>query len=82
MSRLVFLVLIILVVVYFFKRQTNKTSDKNSNAASTTSNDNVENNKEAEDMVQCATCAVHLPRSEAFLVANNFYCCQAHIPKK
>ncbi len=38
-------------------------------------------NDAIEDMVQCATCAVHLPRSEAFLVGGIFYCSQSHIKK-
>lgn len=79
MSRLIFLVIIICLVVYFFKKRTGKASNKNSSPANS---ENVESAKEAEDMVQCTTCQVHLPRSEAFLVADNFYCCQAHIQKK
>lgn len=82
MSRLVFLVLIVCLVVYFFKQHINRANNKKSNPANTTNSDNVEGNKEAEDMVQCTTCQVHLPRSEAFLVADNFYCSQAHIQKK
>jgi hypothetical protein len=75
-------VLIICLVVYFFKKHSGKASNKNSSSANTASSDNAESSKEIEDMVQCTTCQVHLPRSEAFLVADNFYCCQAHIQKK
>ena len=32
----------------------------------------------AEDMVGCAQCGVHLPRSEAQMGAGKFYCCDAH----
>ncbi len=32
----------------------------------------------AEDMVRCAQCGVHLPRSEAIMAAGKFYCCEAH----
>lgn len=35
---------------------------------------------DVEDMVQCAHCAVHLPRSEAFLVNGKIYCSKSHIP--
>jgi hypothetical protein len=46
----------------------------------------AEDKKEAqepiENMVQCATCRVHLPRSEAFMVNGSFYCSQAHIENK
>jgi hypothetical protein len=82
MWRLVFLGLIIWLVVYFFKRHIGKVGSQKSGTATTESSDNIKNSKETENMVKCATCEVHLPRSEAFLVADNFYCCQAHIQKK
>jgi uncharacterized protein len=31
-----------------------------------------------EDMVRCATCGVHLPRSESFTSRGRFYCSDAH----
>jgi uncharacterized protein len=31
-----------------------------------------------EDMVQCAHCGVHLPKSESLLVEDRHYCCEAH----
>lgn len=31
-----------------------------------------------EDMVRCAQCGVHLPRSEAILSRGEFYCCDEH----
>lgn len=34
----------------------------------------------AEAMVQCEHCAVHLPRSESFLVNGKIYCSKEHIP--
>lgn len=44
--------------------------------------DNVSNTpaqpKEAEPMVQCAHCGVHLPESESLLVDQQYFCCQAH----
>jgi hypothetical protein len=71
MWRLIFLGLIIWLVIYLFKQHV-----RQSHATKAT-------NKEiAEDMVKCEACAVHLPRSEAILVNNNFYCSKAHIPKK
>ncbi|MCB5188361.1 hypothetical protein LG200_10155 [Methylobacillus caricis] len=34
---------------------------------------------DAEDMVQCAYCHVHLPRSESISSGHNQqYCCEAH----
>jgi uncharacterized protein len=32
----------------------------------------------AEDMVRCATCGVHLPRSESLLRDGRLYCSEAH----
>ncbi|HEY8118385.1 MAG TPA: PP0621 family protein [Methylophilaceae bacterium] len=33
---------------------------------------------EAESMVQCAKCGIHLPRSEGFLIKGQYYCSEAH----
>lgn len=76
MWRLIFLGLIIWLVIYLFKQHLRQSHTTQSDVTKTA-------NKEiAEDMVKCEACAVHLPRSEAILVNNNFYCCKAHIPKK
>ena len=32
----------------------------------------------SEEMVRCAHCGVHLPRSEASLIAQNTWCSSAH----
>jgi len=80
MWRLIFLGLIIWLAVYFFKRYVSQIENQKSDTHKTESD--IENGKEIENMVQCATCAVHLPRSEAFLVADKFYCCKAHIQNK
>lgn len=31
-----------------------------------------------QDMVECAQCGVHLPRSEALSQQTRFYCCAEH----
>jgi uncharacterized protein len=31
-----------------------------------------------EDMVRCANCGVHLPRSESLLREGRLYCCDEH----
>jgi uncharacterized protein len=31
-----------------------------------------------EDMVRCAHCGVHLPRSESIRAGDKFYCCAEH----
>ena len=82
MWRLIFLALIIWCVIYFFKEYITKTNSKETRGNEPTNQKNVEDGNKTEDMVQCATCQVHLPRSEAFLVANKFYCSKAHIKNK
>ena len=82
MWRLIFLALIIWCVIYFFKEYIAKVNSKETNDNQATNHKNVEDSDKTEDMVQCTTCQVHLPRSEAFLVANEFYCSRAHIKTK
>ena len=77
MWRLIFLGLTIYLLVIAFKRINTgiKHDDKNIRK------DTAAKEQEIESMVQCASCLVHLPRSEAFLVNGDFYCSKAHIPK-
>ncbi len=80
MGRLLFLGLLIALIVYLVKHYLGK-----KNAAEKTNADSAQDSAidlETEDMVQCATCQVHIARSEAFLVKQRFYCCTAHVPKK
>lgn len=37
-----------------------------------------QDDREAESMVRCAHCGVHLPRSEALLLGNQTWCSQDH----
>jgi uncharacterized protein len=32
----------------------------------------------AETMVSCATCGLHLPRREALVLGERFFCCEDH----
>ncbi len=73
MTKLILLGLVIWLAFYILKRWLKQTNARPSNKPESS-------DSEGEDMVQCATCKVHLPRSEAFLVNSNFYCCKAHIP--
>jgi len=77
MWRLIFLGVIIYLLIVAFKRSNvgTKNDDKN------IKKDTPAKEQEIENMVQCASCAVHLPRSEAFLVNGDFYCSKAHLPK-
>jgi len=80
MWKLIFLGLIIWLAIYILKRVVNPTASnrpyKDQSASDTPDDSSIEN------MVQCAACQVHLPRSDAFLVDGNFYCCKAHIANK
>ncbi len=31
-----------------------------------------------EDMVQCRYCEIHIPKKEAIVADNHFYCCSEH----
>ena len=77
MWKLIFLVIIVWLAITIFKRMQAQSpvARQNDVAADEPSRSNVEN------MVQCDTCQVHLPRSEAFLVEGKFYCSQAHIAR-
>lgn len=77
MWKLIFLGLLIWLVFSIFKRIV----ISNKNSQSRPDKPHMDGDT-AENMVQCATCQVHLPRSEAFLVDGNFYCSKAHIEKK
>lgn len=73
MWKLIFLAVLAWLVITIAKRmlRSKATGDKNSG-----------NTSDEVNMVQCSTCKVHLPRSEAFLSDGKFYCCEAHISKK
>ena len=77
MWRLIFLGIIIYLLIVAFKRSNAGAKNNDKNAKK----DAPAKEQEIENMVQCASCAVHLPRSEAFLVNGDFYCSKAHLPK-
>ena len=64
MSRLFFLVAIA-VVVYLLVKSYRKS-------------DTPQNQPDAEDMVRCAHCGVHLPKSEGILAGGRFFCGAEH----
>lgn len=67
MSRLFFL-LAVGVLVYLLLRSLRKPSRDGQTSAA----------PDAEDMVRCAQCGVHLPRSESLLADGRIFCCEAH----
>lgn len=77
MWKLIFLGLFIWLVFQIFKRIMLQSDDNKPE------NDNQDlQNEDLELMVKCEKCAVHLPRSEAFMAAGDFYCSKAHLPPK
>lgn len=82
MWRLIFLGLMIWLIVYLVKRHITSSGQSNTSRAQN-QNDTAgtDASEKVEDMVQCVHCAVHLPRSEAFLVNGKIYCSKNHIPK-
>lgn len=65
MSRLLFL-LAVAIVVYLLLRSFRRQAPKQDVSDS------------SEEMVRCAKCGVHLPKSESILAGGNFYCSDAH----
>ncbi len=82
MWRLIFLGLIVWFIFYILKRNVSQSSTPKTSKEKTVDDSDIGNKEKVENMVQCAACAVHLPRSEAFLVDGTFYCCKAHIQSK
>lgn len=66
MSRLLFL-LAVIVVVYLLLKSFRRSAPKQDVPPAP-----------VEEMVRCAKCGVHLPKSESILAGGNFYCSDAH----
>lgn len=81
MWRLIFLGLIIWLGINLLKRHMGQIEHQKYDAPKPADATDSKNHEEIENMVKCATCEVHLPRSEAYLVGGNFYCSKLHIPK-
>lgn len=67
MSRLIFL-LAVGVLVYLLLRSLRRPPQSGQAEAA----------PDAEDMVRCAQCGVHLPRSESVQAEGRTFCCEAH----
>ena len=66
MSRLLFLA-VIAAVVYWLLKSYRKQLPKDDDAS-----------EQAEDMVRCAHCGVHLPKHEGILAGGKYFCSEAH----
>ncbi len=79
MWRLIFLGLIIWLTVSLLKRSLQQRNRPKNDSNHNSANEINPTSHAAEDMVQCSHCAVHLPKSEAFLVNGKIYCSKDHI---
>ncbi len=68
MSRLLFFVVVIAVVYWLLKSYSKQLSKE----------DGEDTPRQAEDMVRCVHCGVHLPKHESILAGNEYYCSEAH----
>lgn len=68
MAKIVLIVLG-LVLVYWILKRYRRGVDTNSQAPRA---------KNAEDMVRCEHCGVHLPRSESITAGGRFFCTSEH----
>lgn len=81
MWKFILLIAIILLAIHIAKRAMSKPADTQSGSAATDRGHHESADNAAENMVQCCTCQIHLPRSEAFMVEGRFYCSHAHIQR-
>jgi uncharacterized protein len=68
MSRLIFLIVIVVAIVLLVRSYRKKVAQQ----------DQPPIQSAAEDMVRCAHCGVHLPKSESILSEENYFCSAAH----
>jgi len=66
MGKLLLFALVI-AVLWWIMRGSGKSSEPGSSQSA------------VEDMVRCAHCGVHLPRSESYASNNEFFCSEEHL---
>ena len=66
MSRLLFFAAIAVIVYWLFQSYRKRPPEGGGVSA------------EAEDMVRCAQCGVHLPKRESIVAEGRHFCCEAH----
>lgn len=74
MGKLVFFLIIAVLIYWILKSRSPEETenlDDNSKADNTSQ-------KSLEEMVRCAHCGVHLPRSESITSQGEFFCCNEH----
>lgn len=71
MNRLLFFAAIAAIVYLLLKSYRNQELGENPPAR-------AEGHDQAEDMVRCIYCGVHLPKSESLMADSKYFCCDAH----
>ena len=69
MTKIILIVLALFVAYWILKSYKKKVERRG---------DKPGTDKGSEDMVRCAQCGVHLPRSESLTTGNVFYCSADH----
>ena len=72
-----YLLVILLVLVVFWIWRSGRPSQKKA-AQPSRPQDKPAGEKEITEMVACGVCHVHLPKSEALIGRDGFYCSEAH----
>lgn len=72
-----YLIIIFLVLVVFWLWRSTRPSQKNTAHPGHPRGESAKE-KETTEMVACGVCHVHLPRSEALIGRDSFYCSEAH----
>jgi uncharacterized protein len=72
-----YLLVILLVLVVFWLWRSGRPSQKNSEQPGRPHGTPPKEN-EIPEMVACGVCHVHLPKSEALIGRDGFYCSEAH----
>ena len=70
MSRLLLIVVVVAVVFWLFKSYRKRLPKEDVSGE--------EISGQAEDMVRCVHCGVHLPKRESVLAGDKYYCSEEH----
>lgn len=71
MSRLIFIVVVIALAYWLYKSYRKRLPKQDES----TREQNMTN---GQDMISCAHCGIHVPKSESLLLDGKYYCCTAH----
>jgi uncharacterized protein len=68
MGRILFFLLLAIVVYLVWRSMQRREGPKSS----------ATDQRAPQAMVSCATCGLHVPRQEALLLGDRFFCCEEH----